>query len=81
MLWRFARYEGLDVLAGTEAFEAMPDAASVSPYAREAMAWCNENGVITGNKAWTPARIDPQGNATRAQTAKIFTVATRDVLG
>lgn len=46
-----------------------PDAASVSAYAQEAMAWAIENGVISGT---TQGTLNPQGNANRAQLAVIL---------
>ena len=46
-----------------------PDAGSVSSYAKEAMAWAVENGVIGGTTAGT---LNPQGNANRTQLAVIL---------
>ena len=46
-----------------------PDAGSVSEYAKEAMAWAVENGVIGGTAQGT---LNPHGNATRAQLAAIL---------
>ena len=45
------------------------DAQSVSNYAKEAMAVANEYGIIKGV---TETHLEPQGYATRAQTATIF---------
>ena len=45
---------------------AYQDAALVQPYARAAMAWCVQNGVITGT---SPATLSPTGTTTRAQLA------------
>ena len=46
-----------------------PDAASVADYAKEAMAWAIENGVIGGT---TQGTLNPAGNANRAQLAVIL---------
>ena len=64
MLWRYAGEPASDY-----SLSAYTDAASVSDWAAEAMAWAVENGVISGVSATTLA---PQGTATRAQCATIF---------
>ena len=45
---------------------AYRDAADVQPYARAAMAWCVQRGIITGTSAVT---LSPTGTTTRAQLA------------
>ena len=45
------------------------DAGSVSAYARQAMAWAVEQGIVAGTSDTT---LTPQGNATRAQVAAIL---------
>ena len=50
------------------ALDPFEDAASVSKYARTAMAWAVEAGLITG---MTPTQLNPKGLATRAQVAMI----------
>ncbi len=75
ILYRYARYQGYAV-DGSGDLSAFADAASVSPYAVEAMTWANAAGLITGMDERTLA---PQGSATRAQTATIlqrFSTAT-----
>ena len=47
---------------------SMSDAASVSRYARPSVGWCFRNKVISGKSG---NLIDPQGTATRAETAKM----------
>ncbi len=68
ILYRYAGYKGQDV-AGAGDLSAFADAASVSPYAVEAMTWANAAGLITGMDARTLA---PQASATRAQAATIL---------
>ena len=65
MLFRYASWRNEDG-GGRSDLSAFTDAASVSPYAREAMAWAIDAGVIQGRTATTLA---PYGTATRAQTA------------
>ena len=64
MLWR---YLGEPSTTGTLA--AYTDAASVSAWAKTAMAWAVNEGVITGV---TPTTLAPQSTATRAQCATIL---------
>lgn len=48
----------------------MSDADSVSSWALRSVAWCKRNGIIAGKENNT--LLDPQGSATRAETAKIL---------
>ena len=64
MLWR---YLGEPSTTGTLA--AYTDAASVSAWAKTAMAWAIEKGIITGI---TPTTLAPRSAATRAQCAAIL---------
>ncbi len=62
MLWRYAGSpETVADLSG------YADAASISEWARQAMAWCVEQGIIGGET--TSTTLDPQGEVTRAQVA------------
>lgn len=64
MLWRYAGSPSVsDNLSG------YTDAGTVSSYARQAMAWCVEQGIIGGT---TTTTLSPQGPATRAQVATIL---------
>lgn len=57
-LARFARWSGLE-LETEGSLEDYTDAASLSAYAKEAMTWAVENGIIQGMTETTPG---PQGN-------------------
>ncbi|MEE8715566.1 MAG: N-acetylmuramoyl-L-alanine amidase [Coriobacteriales bacterium] len=81
MVTRFAEWKGVSVAADTSLLSSFPDAVDVSGFARSSMAWCVANGLITGDRAWDPAHLDPQGEAQRCQAVKILTVLSRDVLG
>lgn len=70
MMYRYADYKGYDISVKTD-FSKFKDAASVSTYARNAMQWAVGNGIITGKENGT--KIDPQGNASRAECATIIT--------
>ena len=65
MLARYAAYKGVDVGAKTE--PDFPDVERVSPYAREAMAWAVEAGLICG----MDGKLNPKGAASRVQFAMI----------
>ena len=41
----------------------------MSTYAREAMAWCVDAGLLSGT---SPTTLSPRGQATRAQTAAVL---------
>ena len=69
MLYRYAKLCGYDVTAEPASIQTFADYGSVSAYARDAMAWCVESGLIQGSSG----RLAPQENATRAQVAAILT--------
>ena len=68
MLYRFAKNCGMDTAAGGMAIREFTDYESVSPYAAEAMQWAVSAGIVNGEGG----RLDPQGSATRAQTAAML---------
>lgn len=69
MMYRYAEYLKLDVSTKSDA-SVFTDSADISSYAKTAVAWAYENGVMTGK---TGGRIDPKGNATRAEVAAVVT--------
>ena len=69
MLYRYAKLCGYDVTAKPASLQTFADYDSVSAYARDAMAWCVESGLIRG----TAGRLAPRENASRAQVAAILT--------
>jgi hypothetical protein len=65
MLWRYAGKPAADLTK----LDGFADGAKVSAYAKEAVAWAIETGILTGR----PGKLlDPQGLATRAETAAMF---------
>lgn len=66
-LARYAKYTGKTVTGGD--LSGYTDADQVSDYAKQAMAWAVENGIIQG---MTKSTLAPQGTATRAQLAAII---------
>lgn len=67
-LYRYAKYQGMDVTASSDALDAFSDADAVSGWAREAMAWATDRQIING----TGHGVAPQATATRAQVAQII---------
>ena len=58
-----------------------PDYSSISGYARTPMSWAVEQGLISGSAhADGSVTLDPQGAATRAQTATILMRFCQNVL-
>ena len=68
ILYRYAQFKGYDVSAKAD-LSVYTDAAQVSAYATDAMAWANGAQLITGT---SQATLTPAGNATRAQVATIL---------
>lgn len=64
MLYRYAKPTGAE-----GELSAFVDSQSVSDWARDAMTWAVELGIINGKDG---QRLDPQGTATRAEVATIL---------
>lgn len=81
MLRNYAqRMNRVDTSSDGASLSAMPDAASVSPWARGAVAWALDEGIISGDLSSGTALVNPQGTATRAELTKMVAVLHRDVL-
>ena len=79
VLYRYALAKGYDVSAKAD-LGTYDDGALVGGYASDAMAWAIANGIIKGVGG---NRLDPLGNATRAQLATMlmrFDELTKDVV-
>ena len=68
ILYRYAAYKGYDVSQKAD-LSGYTDAASISGYAKDALAWANAQKLITGV---TDTTLNPQGSATRAQVAQML---------
>ena len=78
MLANYAgKVAGRDASGSAADFASMKDAASVSKWAQSSVGWCFKNKIISGTK---DGRVNPQGNATRAEAAKMV-VFLHDMLG
>lgn len=73
ILWRFARYEGLDVVSSRGEYPGVysyADVFAVSPDYREGLDWACGKGIILGTENGT--LLKPQKIATRAETAAVL---------
>lgn len=68
ILYKYAQKKGIaqDIQGGIDSFK---DAASVSDWAKEAVAWAVNSKVMAGSDDM----LNPQGTATRAQAAQLIT--------
>lgn len=68
MLANYAKYVAKKTVEGSSAdYASMSDAAKVSGFARSSVGWCFKNKIMSGSAG----KVNPQGNATRAETAKM----------
>ena len=73
ILYRYAKQAGYDV-SKTASLDKFSDAGDVADYAAEAMRWAVGMGLIEGSDG----KLNPTGNATRAQVAAIMTRFVRN---
>lgn len=71
ILYRYAAYRGDDMTTDAD-LAAFPDEERVSAYAREALAWAVDRGLINGVAQNGESWLEPQAGATRAQVATIL---------
>lgn len=70
ILWRYAKFNGIDVSAGENTNTlSYNDAIEISEYAISAVQWASGEGIITGKQGNV---LDPQGSATRAEVAAML---------
>ena len=68
MLYRYAGYAGLDTSA-RQPLTAFADGAERAGWAEEALSWALATGLLTGKDG---GRLDPAGNASRAEVAAVL---------
>ena len=69
ILWRYAKYKGVDVSANGTTIPNFADRDQIASYAGEAMSWAYSRGIVNGVGG---NRLDPNGGATRAQAAAMI---------
>lgn len=73
MLYKYAKQIGMVTEVPSGELSSFVDGDSVSSWAKEAMLWATQKGMLTGKPASTGGYyIDPQGTATRAESATIL---------
>ena len=72
ILQRYMKTIGKDTSASAD-LSQYPDAASVSPWAQDAMQWAVGSGLIAGVKNGSTVTLSPQASSTRAQIAQMLT--------
>ena len=68
ILYRYASYKKYDVSKRAD-LSGYTDVASIGSYAKDAFAWANGEGLISGMGG---GKLNPAGSATRAQVAAIL---------
>jgi len=68
ILYRYAKANGVDTLE-TGDLLVFKDVAEISEYAKDAMSWAVESGLISGKGKGI---LDPKGHATRAEVAAMI---------
>ena len=71
ILYRYSEMRGEDVSLRAD-LSVFPDAADVSDWALDALAWANANEFVCGTKEEDAVYLRPQSGATRAQVAAIL---------
>ena len=69
MLYRYARYKGMDTTQGGMTIREFADFNRISDGALQSMNWAVNAGLIGGTDE---NMLEPQGTATRAETAVIL---------
>ena len=67
ILYRYAKAEGYNVEASDDLAD-FPDAEKVNAFAKDAMKWAVASGLIKGDGG----KLNPQGNANRAEAATLI---------
>lgn len=70
MLYRYAKYRGLDVSVGEDTnILSYEDYSEISDYAVSAMQYAAGSGLMVGK---TQSTLNPKDTATRAEAATVF---------
>ena len=71
---------GVNLSSDGSKLASMPDASTVSPWARASLAWALDAGVMDGREIDGTRYLDPQGSAWRSAVGKMTATLERDVL-
>lgn len=80
MMYNYAvKYMGLSVGSGAD-LSRFPDQDRVSEWARTAMSWAVENGIISGVRSGDVLTLEPRRSATRAEMATMLRAFCEKIL-
>lgn len=71
ILYNFCKYQQIDIASG-QSLSGFEDHINVSGWALEAVSWAAVQGYIFGKVNSGTLKLDPQGNATRAEVSSIL---------
>ncbi len=71
MLYAYCKMKEYDLTMAEDVLEGFADSEEISKWAVPAMKWATTQGVMNGSKETNP-RLNPQGNATRAECAAMI---------
>ena len=74
------KFKGATISGGTSQLDSMPDAGSVSSWARASVAWGLSKGVITGSLVNGTRYVSPGADVTRAMMAVVLVNAIENGL-
>lgn len=78
MLRNFASYRGADVTVhDLSSVDVFNDAWRINDWAREAVAWCVEQGIVSGVPVSGGLEFQPQANTQRCAMAKMFRITAQ----
>lgn len=70
IIYRYADYKGIDItVENADGYMSYSDSSSISDYAKPAISWITEVGLMQGDTVGT---YRPTDNANRAETAQLF---------
>ena len=72
VLYRYAKLLGINTETASQCLQAFPDGNDVSPWAKEAMQWCVDAGLLRGTTCNGVTLLDPKGTTTRGQLATVL---------
>ena len=73
MLLKYAGTAGYDVTVGETSVSDFPDADNAADWAKDALCWAYEKGIISGTASGNDVYLCPAAPATRAQVAVMLT--------
>lgn len=72
ILYRYTQMIGVETYVDRSILQDFSDGGKVSSWAKDAMSWACNVGLISGKASGGKVLLDPKGNATRAEVASIL---------